>query len=76
MLTVKTKAPDGWEILCEARDIRADVQGKQTNAVGWVGAIDGRTHLVDYPATVYVMGDSGATVAKYVVAGIAQPSSL
>ena len=69
MLTIKTKAPDGWEILCEARDIRADVQGGNTKAVGWVSVADGRAHLVDYPATVYVMGDSGATVAKYVVTG-------
>ena len=70
MLTVKTTAPDGWEIICEARDIRADVQGKQANAVGWVDATDGRAHLVDYPAIVYVMGDSGATVARYVVVGV------
>ena len=75
MLTVKTTAPDGWEILSEAKDIRADVHGRQANAVGWVDPADGRAHLVDYPTTVYVMGDSGATVAKYVVTGIAQPSA-
>lgn len=68
MFTFKFKDQDGIEHLQSGEDVRVVMDGKFARLVGWHGG-DGKSRKVDFPTTVYVMNDGGATVAKYVVIG-------
>lgn len=67
MFTIKYTDRDGLERLAQGTDIRVRMDGKQAKLFGWAcpGGDCGCT--IDYPTTVYVMNESGATVGKYVV---------
>ena len=68
MFTIKYTDQDGVERLTGGRDIRAVMDGKQARHVGWLSE-SGFGCGIAYPTTAYVMNESGATVAKYVVIG-------
>jgi hypothetical protein len=68
MFTIKYTDQDGVERLTAGYDIAAKMDGKQARALGWLSDT-GEGCCISYPTTAYVMNESGATVAKYVVIG-------
>lgn len=69
MLTIKYTDRDSLERITEGYDIRTHLDGRHAVSVGWFDIHAGKGAIVDYPTTVYVMNEAGATVAKYVVIG-------
>jgi hypothetical protein len=69
MFTIKYIDEDGLERLAMGTDVRADRDGKQVKSIGWLDHDSGSAGLIQFPTTVYVMNESGATVGKYVVIG-------
>lgn len=68
MFTIKYTDQDGVERLTAGYDISAEMDGKQARALGWLSG-NGDGCSIAHPTTAYVMNESGATVAKYVVIG-------
>lgn len=67
MFTIKYTDQDGYERLAEGTDIRVVMDGRHARAVGWLDCRAGEVCQINFPTTAYVMNESGATVAKYVV---------
>lgn len=69
MLTIKWRNENGVEFVDEAFDVRASLHddGRFCKAVTWrTPGKDGFTKLA-MGTTAYVMNDTGATIAKYVI---------
>lgn len=69
MFTIKYTDQDGVERLAQGRDIRVVKDGRQAKSIGWLDCVAGEGCKISFPTTAYVMNESGATVAKYVVTG-------
>jgi hypothetical protein len=65
MFTIKYTDQDGYERLTQGEDIRVTRDGRHAKTVSWLGC--GTGHQINFATTAYVMNESGATVAKYVV---------
>ncbi len=70
MFTIKYTDQDGFERLTRGQDVRAKMDGRHAQSVGWRDE-SGAGCSISHGTTVYVMNDSGATVGKYVVLGAA-----
>lgn len=70
MLTIKYTDLDGHEHIEEACNIRANKQTDERfpTCVSWVNC-HSTLCTVDHEATIYVLSDSGAEIAKYVILG-------
>lgn len=69
MFTIKYTDQDGMERLAQGRDVRAVKDGRHVKSLGWLDCVAGEGCQINFPTTAYVMNESGATVAKYVVTG-------
>ena len=69
MFTIKYTDQDGMERLAQGRDVRAVKDGRHVKSLGWLDCVAGEGCQINFPTTAYVMNESGATVAKYVVIG-------
>lgn len=69
MFTIKYTDQDGMERLAQGRDVRAVKDGRHVKSLGWLDCVAGEGCQINFPTTAYVMNESGATVAKYVVVG-------
>lgn len=74
MFTIKYTDQDKFERLSAAADIRAEMDGRWAKAVSWLDCVSGYGCQVNFPTTVYVMNETGATVGKYVITGPADSS--
>lgn len=72
MFTIKYTDQDGLERLAQGRDIRVVKDSKQAKSIGWLDCVAGEGCQINFPTTAYVMNESGATVAKYVLIGDAE----
>lgn len=68
MFTIKYSDQDGLERLTTGYDITAKMDGRHARCIGWISERGDGCGL-SHPTTAYVMNESGATVAKYVVIG-------
>lgn len=74
MFTIKYTDQDGMERLASGTDFRANMSGRQAETVSWLDSVSGQGCAINFPTTVYVMSESGATVGKYVTIGNMAPS--
>lgn len=70
MLTIKWHDQDGTEYIDEAVDVRARKNQHGTvTALSWKEPNHDAGMTLAFDTTAYVMNDTGATIAKYVVYG-------